>query len=202
MSDGLLLIISGPSGSGKGTVVNLMKKNKDVAVSISVTTRQKREGEIENSSYFYTTEERFREMVNNDELLEHATFAGHYYGTPRSYVEQKIGEGKTVILEIEVQGALQVKMNYPKSILIFLIPPTMKELSRRLISRNTDSEESIEERLRRCSEEIKFIDKYDYLVVNDSIYKAVSDINSIAYCERLRPSFSKGIIQSFKGERT
>lgn len=196
---GMLVIISGPSGSGKGTVVNELKNNDSYALSISLTTRAKRSNEIDGVSYFFCTPEEFERKRDNDELLEHASFVGNYYGTPRSYVEEQIELGKTVVLEIEVNGALQVKEKFPEAVLIFLIPPTSEELAQRLIKRNTEPSVTIEDRLRRAGEEIKLIDRYDYLVVNNSVDEAVCDIQNIVNAERLKPYRCKNIIQHFKG---
>lgn len=198
MSKGMLIIISGPSGSGKGTVVKKICPNdktgedqhcnSDFAVSISVTTRKRRQGEVDGRDYFFCTEEEFYEKLRNGELLESATFVGNYYGTPRSYVEEQIKKGKTVVLEIEVNGALQVKEKFPDCVLVFLIPPSLKELKKRLINRNTEDIETIEDRLRRAKEEIMLIDKYDYLIVNDNVDDAVEDIKLIVRAEKLKPS--------------
>lgn len=198
---GLLIIISGPSGSGKGTVVSrLCPKGSvgDCAVSISVTTRAPREGEVDGENYFFRTEAEFFQLLKQGELLESATFCGHYYGTPRSYVNSCLKSGKNVVLEIDVNGALQVRSENPESILIFLMPPTMEELKRRLIGRSSETAESLEDRLRRASEEVKLIDKYDYLVINDTIEYAVDDIKTIIRAEKLRPrrsqNLDKGIV--------
>lgn len=198
MSKGMLIIISGPSGSGKGTVVKKLcpppnfdescENDLGFAVSISVTTRKKRSGEVDGKDYFFCTEEEFYEKLKNNQLLESATFCGNYYGTPRSYVEEQIEKGKTVVLEIEVNGALQVKEKFQTSVLIFLLPPSIDELKNRLINRNTEDMETIEDRLRRAREEIKLIDQYDYVVINESVNDAVDDIKSIVTVEKLRPS--------------
>ena len=197
-TEGMLVIISGPSGSGKGTVVNELKKNDYYALSISLTTRKPRPGEIEGVSYFFCTVEEFERKRNNNELLEHASFVGNYYGTPRSYVEEQILLGKNVVLEIEVNGALQVKEKFPKSVLIFLIPPTCKELRHRLIKRNTEPSETIEDRMKRAGKEIEQVYKYDYLVVNDTVEKTVEDIHEIVKAERMKPFRCQSLIDQFK----
>jgi guanylate kinase len=194
---GMLIIISGPSGSGKGTVVRTLDKSR-FALSVSVTTREKRPGETDGEDYFFCTMEEFEEMRNNGKLLEHAYFCGNCYGTPRDYVEQKISQGHTVVLEIEVNGALQVREKLENCVLIFLAPPTMEELARRLISRNTESPETIEDRLYRAEEEIELIDKYDYLVVNDSVSAAVARINAIVDVESLKPFRCRGLVHKLK----
>jgi guanylate kinase len=186
----MLIIISGPSGSGKGTVVNrLCPKGADseFAVSISVTTRAPREGEIDGANYFFRSKREFHELLSNGELLESAMFCGHYYGTPSGYVGQMLDAGKNVVLEIEVNGALQVKKKLPECALIFLLPPTIAELKRRLAGRASETAESQTDRLRRAREEIKLIDQYDYLVINDDVDEAVANIRTIVRAEKLKP---------------
>ena len=192
---GMLVIISGPSGSGKGTVV----KNLNYSLSISVTTRKRRENEEHGVDYFFYTEKEFFRMRENNELLEHAVYVGKYYGTPRRYVEEQIDQGKVVVLEIEVNGALQVKEKFPEAVLIFLIPPTMSELSRRLEFRNTEDLLEIEDRMTRALEEIGLIDRYDYLVINDQLEKATDEIDAIVRAEYLKPHRSLDRIEKFVG---
>ena len=184
---GLLVIISGPSGSGKGTVVKKLDAQRGYARSISVTTRKPREGEVDGRDYFFTTPEEFTRMRQENELLEHAMFVGNNYGTPRNYVEKQIAEGKMVVLEIEIQGALQVREKFPDAVLIFLMPPTMEELSSRLNKRATEDAVAIEARLKRALEEVPLIGEYDYLVINDEVDLAVAKIDAIVDAERLRP---------------
>lgn len=183
---GLLIIISGPSGSGKGTIVKELIKNEQYYVSISLTTRTPRMGEEEGIHYFFRSQEEFFKLRDNEELLEWAEFCGNFYGTPKSNVEKKLEEGKNVILEIEVQGALKVKQMYPESVFIFVVPPSMDELRNRLINRGTEKHSVIEERLTRAREEIKLMDRYDYIVVNDVLLMAVSNINTIVKAEHLK----------------
>lgn len=190
---GMLVIISGPSGSGKGTVV----KKLNYSLSISVTTRKMREGEQNGVDYFFCPEEEFIRMRENNELLEHAVYVGKYYGTPRRYVEEQISEGKVVVLEIEVNGALQVKEKFPDAVLIFLIPPTMDELARRLAFRNTEDLLEIEDRMNRALEEIKLIDQYDYLVINDQLSQTMGEIDKIVAAEYLKPHRSLDRIEKF-----
>ncbi|MCL2707550.1 MAG: guanylate kinase [Defluviitaleaceae bacterium] len=185
--DGMFVIISGPSGSGKGTVVKKLDPLKGYALSVSVTTRGPREGELEGRDYFFRSEEEFARMRRDNELLEHALYVRHYYGTPRGYVEEKIAEGRVVVLEIEVMGALQVKEMFPEAVLIFLLPPTLSELTRRLQKRNTEDSVTIDDRLRRALEEIEQAHKYQYLVVNDDVEKAVEKIDAIVAVERMKP---------------
>jgi len=198
MSTGSLFIISGPSGSGKGTVVKaLAASSPKYALSVSVTTRSKRENERDGVDYFFKTVDEFEVLRDSDQLLEHASFVGHLYGTPRSYVEKQIQEGKIVLLEIEVNGALQVKEKYPECVLIFLMPPSFVELQRRLLSRGTEDMENAQARIFRAKEEIALIDKYDYLVVNEEVDKAVECIQKIAFAETLRPARYKHLVKKF-----
>ena len=198
-NSGMLIIISGPSGSGKGTVVKALDKSR-YALSVSVTTREKRPGEAEGIDYFFRTMEEFEDMRNTGMLLEHAYFCGNCYGTPRDYVEKKINEGCSVVLEIDVNGALQVKEKFKNCILIFLVPPTMKELAHRLVSRNTEAPETIEDRLYRAEEEVELLDKYDYLVINDRVDDAVARIDGIVQAESLKPFRSAGLVEALKNE--
>jgi len=195
--EGMLVIISGPSGSGKGTVVKRLDPSKGYAVSISVTTRKPREGEVDGRDYFFISEEKFADMRKEDALLEHAAYVGNYYGTPRFYVEEKISMGSVVILEIEVNGALQVKDKFPEAVLVFLMPPTLIELQQRLVGRATEDAVTIEDRLKKAFVEIPLIDRYDYLVINDNIEDAVAKINTIVAAERLKPLRSQKIIKDF-----
>ena len=193
----MLVIISGPSGSGKGTVVKRLDPEMGYALSISVTTRNPREGEVDGRDYFFTSEENFHKMRVENDLLEHALFVGNYYGTPREYVEHQITQGKVVVLEIEVNGALQVRKKFPEAVLIFLLPPSLTELERRLTSRGTEDAVTIESRLKKTLEEVPLIDRYDYLVINDDVSLAVEKINSIVIAERLRPKRSEAEVQQF-----
>lgn len=185
---GMLVIISGPSGSGKGTVVKCLRPENGYALSVSVTTRTPREGEQNGRDYFFTSEENFHKMREENDLLEHAVYVGNYYGTPRKYVEEQIAQGKIVVLEIEVYGALQVKEKFPSAVLIFLMPPTLKELASRLTKRGTEDAVTIDARLKKTLEEVPLIDRYNYLVINDVIPDAVARIDAIIRAERMRPS--------------
>lgn len=177
---GRILIISGFSGSGKGTIVNeLLSSSDDYEISISATTRAMRQGEVDGKSYFFVTKEKFEQMIANNELLEYANYVGNFYGTPKKYVFDELDKGKNVILEIEVQGALQVKKIYNEAILIFILPPSAKVLYERLKNRNTETEETIKNRLLRSLEEIYYIDKYDLVVVNDDLKQCVAKIKSV-----------------------
>lgn len=187
---GILFILSGPSGVGKGTVRKaLFEKDTELKYSISMTTRQKREGEQEGVDYFYRSKQEFEGMIENNKLLEYAQYVGNYYGTPRDYVEETLESGKDVFLEIEVQGALQVKKNFPAGVFIFLFPPSLEELKNRIVSRGTETEELVKNRLLAAKEEIEMMDAYDYVVVNDKIDTAVQKVQSIVrseHCKRER----------------
>ena len=184
---GKLLVISGPSGAGKSTVVaRAIEGREDVCFSTSVTTRAPRPGERDGREYFFVGFERFREMVERDELLEHAEYVANRYGTPRAYVQKRLDEGMNVILDIEVQGARQVRKKMPEAVLIFIAPPSMEELERRLRGRATDSESAIEGRLIRARQEYQEADFYDYLIVNDDVDKAAAKLNAILEAEHCR----------------
>lgn len=184
---GKLLVISGPSGAGKSTVVaKAIEGRTDICFSTSVTTRSPRPGEVHGREYFFVNFERFREMVENDELLEHAEYVANRYGTPRSYVEKRLNEGMNVLLDIEVQGARQVRKKMPEAILIFIAPPSLAELERRLRGRGTDTERAIEGRLIRARQEYQEADFYDYLIVNDDVDKAAAKLNAIIEAEHCR----------------
>ena len=164
MKKGKLIIVSGFSGVGKGTVMEYLKNNYDnYEFSVSVTTRQPRENEINGVHYHFITNDKFEKMVNEDALLEYAGYVDHYYGTPRQFVEDNINQGKDVILEIETQGALQVKEKKPEAVMVYILPPSAKELKKRLVGRNTESIEVINDRLAKAAEETDNLDKYDYL---------------------------------------
>ena len=184
---GKLLVISGPSGAGKSTVVfKAIEGREDICFSTSVTTRSPRPGEVDGREYFFVNFERFREMVENDELLEHAEYVANRYGTPRAYVEQRMSEGMNVLLDIEVQGARQVRKKMPEAVLIFIAPPSIEELERRLRGRGTDTEAAIEGRLIRARQEFQEADFYDYLIVNDDVEKAAAKLNAIIEAEHCR----------------
>lgn len=182
--NGLLVIVSGPSGAGKGTVVSELIKYNNYALSTSVTTRTARNGEIDGVHYFFRSNQEFEKMIEENQLLEYAKFCEHYYGTPIFYVEEQLKKGKNVILEIEVQGALQVKEKFKDAILIFLTPPNIMELRKRLEKRATETKEKIDMRMKRAKEEIKLINKYDYIVINNVVSEAVLDIDNIVNTEK------------------
>ena len=180
MKKGKLIIVSGFSGVGKGTVMEYLKNNYDnYEFSVSVTTRQPRENEINGVHYHFITNDKFEKMVNEDALLEYAGYVDHYYGTPRQFVEDNINQGKDVILEIETQGALQVKEKKPEAVMVYILPPSAKELKKRLVGRNTESIEVINDRLAKAAEETDNLDKYDYFVVNDKVETCAKNIDGI-----------------------
>lgn len=187
MSKGFLLVLSGPSGSGKGTVSQeLLKNNKDIVFSTSVTTRTPRPGEVDGENYFFVDIDKFEDMAKNNELLEYAFVHTNYYGTPREFVFNEIDKGEIVLVEIDVQGALQIKKNYKDAIFIFLIPPTIDELKERLTNRGTETEEEIKVRFENAFKELDFVGEYDYFIINDKVEQAVSNIETIIAAEKLR----------------
>ncbi len=187
MGKGFLMIVSGPAGTGKGTVCKeLLKRNKDIVFSISATTRLPREGEVEGVNYFFIDDNKFKSMIEKDEFLEYAHVHTNYYGTPKNFVMEQIEKGEVVLLEIDVQGALQIKKNFSEVVFIFLLPPTMEELKNRIIKRGTESKEDINRRYENAFKELDFVGKYDYFVVNHEVEEAVLDIESIIRAEKLR----------------
>lgn len=189
MSDrGLLIVLSGPSGVGKGTVRRAIfeSEDNDFQYSVSMTTRPMRAGEVEGVDYYFRTREEFEALIASGEMLEYAEYVGNYYGTPLSYVQKTLDEGKDVFLEIEVQGARQVKEKAPDGVFIFLTPPDLHELKNRIVNRGTDAMEIIEERMRVAREEIEMMALYDYAVVNDEVPKAVERIKDIIASEHFR----------------
>lgn len=179
--DKKLFVISGCSGVGKGTVINeFMKRNSDdFILSVSCTTRNPRPNEIDGVNYFFISKEEFEKNIKEDKFLEHANFAGNYYGTKKKYVRQKMDEGYNVLLEIDTQGALQVKEKMPESVLIFIAPPSIEELEQRLRGRHTEDEETIQKRLAQVKTELERSQKYDYTIINDNILRAVKKIEDI-----------------------
>lgn len=187
---GLLIVLSGPSGCGKGTMVEKILKRGDCAVSVSATTRAPRKGEIDGVHYHYMSRADFEKGIAENQLLEYAEYCKNYYGTPRFAVEKLREEGKHVILEIEVQGALQIRERCPEAILIFTIPPSMEELRRRLHKRGTETEDVIERRIARAKEELPFAKQYDYIILNDALEQAVADFDTVLRAESMRPAYT------------
>ncbi|MBE7008167.1 MAG: guanylate kinase [Ruminococcaceae bacterium] len=189
MTKGKTFIISGPSGVGKSTVLKeLFKGREDLYFSISATTRAPREGEQDGVHYHFIDVQHFQELIEADAFLEYAEYVGNFYGTPKKYVDQAMNAGKDVILDIEVQGALQVCNKRPETVRIFIAPPSWDELERRLKSRGTDSEEKIQKRLVRAKAELQTADVYDYFVINDSVEQAVREISAIMLAEHCKPA--------------
>lgn len=184
---GLLIVLSGPSGAGKGTLCQeLLKQMPHLKYSVSATTRQPRQGEVDGLHYYFRSREEFQAMIEGDELLEWAEFCGNYYGTPKFSVEQAIQAGNDVILEIEIQGALQIKKRFPQGVFIFIVPPSMDELSQRIHKRGTESEEVIQRRLQTALQELEYVTEYDYVVVNDEVPLAVDKLKCILVAEKCR----------------
>lgn len=198
---GLLLVISGFSGAGKGTVMKeIIEKYNDYALSVSATTRLPRNGEVDGREYFFKTVEQFKQMINEDKLIEYANYVGNYYGTPKEYVENQLEAGKNVILEIEIQGALNIKKLYPDSVLMFIMPPDAKELENRLRGRGTEDEDTVHARLMRATEEAEGVEAYDYIVINDDVTKCAERINNIVICEKSKASNNLDIINNIRRE--
>lgn len=180
---GKLFIISGPSGAGKGTIANRILEETDLAFSVSMTTRAPREGEIDRVHYFFVSKEEFQKNVEADGFLEHANVYGRRYGTPKAPILEKLKNGTDVLLDIEMQGALQIKENYPDGVFIFILPPSMSELRKRLTGRGTETQEAIEMRLSNTLKELSYVEKYDYLVVNGELDEAVNRVKAIIIAE-------------------
>lgn len=199
---GLLIIISGFSGTGKGTAIKKLLElyPNDYCLSISATTRNPREGEVHGREYFFKTKEDFEEMIMKQELIEYTQYVDNYYGTPKEYVKDQMDAGHNIILEIEIDGALNVKKLYPDALLIFLLPPSIKELEKRLRERGTESEDVIADRIKRASEESKVIREYDYVVVNDTIDDCVSTIHNIVEIEGLKVYRQEEVIHNIEQE--
>ncbi|MBO5604601.1 MAG: guanylate kinase [Acidaminococcaceae bacterium] len=184
---GLLLVVSGPSGAGKGTICGLLRKAlPDLAYSVSVTTRAPREGEVDGKDYFFKTVSQVKDMIFRGELLEYAQVYGNYYGTPKPYVMGLLNEGRDVLLEIDVQGALQIKKVFPDGVFVFVVPPTLSELRARIYNRGKDTEEVIEKRLKEATHELRYASKYDYIIVNDIAKKAAGRVLTLLEAERYR----------------
>ena len=199
---GVLLIISGPSGVGKGTVINrLFEMDKNLYFSVSATTRKPRIGEIDGVHYKFKTREEFEHDIETGEMLEHATFSGNYYGTPRSAIEEKLAQGKDVILDIEIQGAKNVKHLMPEAVLVYILPPSIDELKKRLIGRNTEDEESLSRRLHTAYTELhEAPDMYDYFIVNDMVDNAAVKIEDIIEGERCSKNAMQEVLKQILEE--
>lgn len=184
---GLVIVVVSPSGGGKGTILReVMSVNEKMRFSVSATTRNPREGEIEGEHYYFVSREKFETMIAGHEMLEYAEYCGNYYGTPIAPVEKWVNEGHDVILEIEVQGCEQIKNLLPDCVTIFILPPSMEVLEKRLRRRGTESEEVLQGRLKTALSEIKYAEKADYIVINDKLEDAVVDFNAIIKAEKLK----------------
>ena len=200
MDKGMLVVLSGPSGSGKGTVLKEFLKDEDFGLSVSATSRKPRPGDEEGVTYFFKTREEFEEMIKNDEFFEYAQFGGNYYGTPKKYVLDQINNGKNIILEIEVQGAMQVKKAVPDAVLIFMTTPDITVLRERLEGRQTEEQEVVDQRIEIALSEIEYLNCYDYLVVNDDLEKTVEDLKTVVEKSREKKRNNNEFIKKFKGE--
>jgi len=198
---GILVVVSGFSGAGKGTLMKkLVAEYEGYALSISMTTREPRPGEIDGKEYYFVSRERFEEVIAQNGLIEYATYVDNYYGTPVEYVEKEIQAGKDVLLEIEIQGALKVKEKFPTALLLFVMPPSIEELRRRLTKRGTESAEIIERRLKRAGEESAGIEKYDYIVINDVLDECVVRLHEIITVAHAAPIRNLLFIEKLRSE--
>ena len=201
MTAARLFIISGPSAVGKGTIVKrILKSDGKVHLSVSATTQNPREGEEEGVSYYFMSDEQFVKAVGEGGFLEHASVHGHYYGTPKAPVMSQLKAGRDVILEIDVQGAMQVKESYPDGVFIFILPPSVDALRSRIMHRGTESEEDIQVRLGAAQREMEYLEHYDYYVVNDDLEKAVDSVKKIMAAEHWKVTDAAGILKRIKGE--
>ncbi len=201
---GILIVVSGFSGAGKGTVMKrLMEKySDDYALSVSMTTRGPRTGEVDGQHYFFVSREQFEKTIAEEGLIEHAQYCGNYYGTPKAYVEKQLAAGKNVILEIEIQGALLVKEKNPDTLLLFVTPPSAEELKKRLVGRGTETMEEINARLTRAIDEAPIMEKYDYIVINDEVENCVDKIHELVDAAKHSTGLNREFIEMMKKELT
>ena len=196
---GVLVVISGFSGAGKGTLMKeLLKQYPNYALSVSATTRQPRPGEVDGREYYFVSGETFQDMIQEDQLVEYACYCGKYYGTPRAYVEQQMAQGKDVLLEIEIQGALQIKKKFPETVLIFITTPTAEILKQRLVGRGTETAEVIAARLSRAWEESQGMEEYDYVLVNDDLAECTQRIHQVIQSQHFRANEQAPFIADLK----
>ncbi len=200
--EGLLIVVSGPSGAGKGTICKaFLNKNDEIKLSVSATTRKPREGEIHGVNYYFTPKEEFKEMIQKGEFLEYAKVYDNFYGTPKASVLETLSKGKDVLLEIDIQGAMQVKEKYPNGVFVFILPPSLEELKNRIVGRGTESEEDIKKRFGSAFSEIQQIENYDYFIFNDELEKSVNELEVIIYAEKHKVSrYKNTILKMFKEE--
>lgn len=191
---GILLVLSGPSGSGKDTVLGELAKWDEIQLSVSMTTRSKRDWEIEGTHYYFVTEEYFKRKIEADEVLEYTVYNGNYYGTPKAAIDEWLAEGKTVVLKIEVEGAENIRRIYPDAVSVFLLPPSIKVLEERLFKRESEDAEEIKQRLEIAKKEILKAKDYDYVVMNDVLDYAVSDLRTIISAESKKASRNSNVI--------
>lgn len=195
MKRGILFVVSAPAGCGKDTILEqALKRDINLHYSVSATTRAMRAGEVDGVSYHFRTREEFQQMIAENQLLEHTEYCGNFYGTPRKAVEDMLSEGKNVVLKIEIEGAANVKKLFPEAVLIFILPPSMGELSRRLHKRGTEDEETIQKRLLQAKTELSHAKEYDYVIVNGELEKAVDDLAAIVSAEGFKESRNKELI--------
>ena len=200
-SKGMLVVISGFSGSGKGTLMKRLIQDYDsYSLSVSATTRDPRPGETDGKEYFFVSRERFFEMLKNNELLEYASYVDNFYGTPRKYVEEEMAKGKDVILEIEMQGALKIKAKFPESVLVFITPPGVSELWERLKNRGTESDEAIRKRMAKAAQEAEGIEAYDYILINDNLDKTVKHLNYLIQDQHMRVRSQIGFVERIRSD--
>ncbi len=196
---GILLVLSGFSGAGKGTLVKkLLEEHEDYAISVSMTTRNPRPGEVDGRDYFFVSKEKFEETIAANGFVEHACYVGNYYGTPKAYVEEQLNAGKNVILEIEIQGAMNVKKIYPDCLLLFITPPSAEELERRLRGRGTETDEVIAGRLARAYEESQGMDAYDYIVMNDDLEECATEVAALVDAVKHEPARMQSFIAGIR----
>lgn len=200
---GLLIVVSGPSGAGKGTICKeVLDRRSDIFVSISATTRQPRKGEVEGLNYFFLGREKFEKMIEEEAFIEYAEVYNNLYGTPKDYVLEKLNRGENILLEIDIQGALQVKKRYPEGVYIFILPPSMKELKSRIIGRGSETPESLERRFSSAFGEIEFVNQYDYYIINDEVKSAATVMEAIITAERCKVIEDiEDLVSMFKEEK-
>jgi guanylate kinase len=201
MRKGILIVVSGFSGAGKGTLMKkLVQEYDNYALSVSATTRAPRAGEENGREYFFLKREEFEQKIDEDGLIEYACYCDNYYGTPRAYVEEQLAAGKDVILEIEIQGALKIRKQYPDALLLFVMPPSAAELRRRLEGRGTETKEVIDKRMKRAIEEAEGIEEYEYIVVNDNLDTCVRELHEIIRAAHNTPSRNQKLIEKMRKE--